>query len=59
MSQTFNVLSYEPLTTFSSSTWIKMHTNLSDDNSYKIEVLIALPVALEFYESSLQTSPQE
>ena len=36
-----------------------MHTNLSDDNSYKIEVLIALPVALEFYESSLQTSPQE
>ena len=26
MSQTFNVLSYEPLTTFSSSTWIKKCT---------------------------------
>lgn len=27
ISQTFSVLSYEPLTTFSSSTWIKMDTN--------------------------------
>lgn len=61
MSQTFNVLSYEPLTTFSSSTWIKKCTQtckvtVENDNWGTHCSSCVLRVK---YESSLQTSPQE